>query len=144
VNDVLTSPTMHLFAVCAAILVLKMALTGNATGFLRVAKGVYISPEDYAVFGTQPAEADPQIERQRRAHQNDLENILPFLVVGFLYAWSGVSYRLAWWLFVPFTASRVAHTLLYAAGLRPWRTIIFEIGNVTLIATAVLLLLRLL
>ena len=143
-HEILTRPVVHLYAVCAAILVLKMVLTGNAVGFSRVRKRVYISPEDYAFAGGRPAGgADEQIERLRRAHQNDLENVLPFLVLGFLYALTGPSYRLAWWLFVPFTAARVVHTIVYAAGVQPWRTIAFEIGNVTLIVMSILLLVHL-
>jgi ABC-type uncharacterized transport system permease subunit len=38
--------------------------------------------------------------------------------------------------------ARVLHTIFYAAGLQPWRTIAFEVGNVTLIGTAVVLLAR--
>ena len=140
--DLLTQPAMRLYAVCAAILVLKMWLTANGTGMLRVRKRVFISPEDYAMAGASPGGPDEQIERVRRAHLNDLENILPFLIVGFLLAASGASYRLVWWLFVPFTTARVLHTLFYAAGVQPWRTIIFEVGNVTLLLTTIALLLR--
>jgi uncharacterized MAPEG superfamily protein len=104
--------------------------------------GLHISPEDYAFTGKPAAALDEQIERIRRAHHNDLENVLPFLVAAFLLCLTGVSYTLAWWLFVPFTAARVLHTIFYAAGLQPWRTIAFEVGNVTLIVTAVVLLAR--
>lgn len=138
----LEQPPIQLFMVCAAVLTIKMVLTANATGLLRVVRGVYISPEDYELVGTRPLGPDEQIERIRRAHRNDLENILPFLAVGFLYALTGPSYRLAWWLFVPFTVARVLHTIFYAFGLQPWRTIAFEVGNFTLAATAILLLMR--
>ena len=141
-SEVLSQPSFHLFAVCAAILVIKMVLTGNATGLLRVVRGVYITPEDYAMTGKPAAAPDEQIERIRRAHQNDLENILPFLAAAFLLCLTGLSYGLAWWLFVPFTIARVLHTIFYAAELQPWRTIAFEVGNVTLIVTAVVLLAR--
>lgn len=141
--DLLSQPAMRLYAVCAAVLVLKMWLTGNGTGLLRVRKGVFISPEDYAAAGRPPAGADEQIERVRRAHLNDLENILPFLVVAFLLAASGVSYRLVWWLVVPFTAARVLHTVFYVVGLQPWRTLAFEVGNVALLVTTLALLVRL-
>ena len=143
-SQLLVQPTMHLFAVCATILVLKMVLTGNIVGLIRTMRGVYITPEDYAFMGKQVTPPDEQVERLRRAHQNDLENILPFLAVGFLFALTGGSERLAWWLFVPFTLGRVLHTLCYAAGLQPWRTITFEIGNVTLLVMTVILLMRLL
>ncbi len=139
-TELLASPPMQLFLLCAAILTLKMWLTANGTGLLRVLRGVYISPEDYALVGAQSKAPDETIERVRRAHQNDLENILPFLAVGFLYAATGPSYTTAWWLFVAFTAGRILHTICYALGLQPWRTLAFEVGNVALLAMIVLLL----
>jgi uncharacterized MAPEG superfamily protein len=142
-TDLLSQPGMRLYGVCAAVLVLKMWLTGNGTGLLRVRKGVFISPEDYAVTGRPAATApDEQVERVRRAHRNDLENILPFLVVGFLLAASGASYGLLWWLFVPFTLARVLHTVFYAAAMQPWRTLAFEVGNVALLVATLALLVR--
>ncbi len=135
------SPTMRLFTVCASVLVLKMLITGYATSILRNVRRVYISPEDYAFWGRQPGPPDEQIERLRRAHRNDLEAVLPFLVIGFLAARIGaVGYDLAWWLFTTFTAARVLHTITYAFGLQPWRSIFFGIADVALLATTVLLL----
>jgi len=144
-NALLTDPTMHLFALCAAVLVIKMLLTSNITGALRTTHRVYAAPEDYKLFGVEPVTApDAQIERVRRAHQNDLENILPFFASGFLYALTGPSYRVAWWLFVSFTISRLAHTAVYMAGLQPWRTILFGVGNIALYVMTLTLLVRLL
>ncbi|MGH7858851.1 MAG: MAPEG family protein, partial [Candidatus Binatia bacterium] len=77
----------------------------------------------------------------RRAHRNDLESILPFLVVGYLAASSGaVGYGAASWLFGAFTGARIVHTVMYAFGLQPWRSIFFAIADVALLATTVLLL----
>jgi uncharacterized MAPEG superfamily protein len=138
----LSDPTMHLFVVCAAILVLKMSFTSLATAVFRNLRGVFISPEDYAIKGRAPGQPDEQIERIRRAHHNDLEAILPFLAVGFLAAATGaVSYWFAWWLFVPFTAARVLHTIAYSLGLQPWRSIFFGIADISLWITAISLLL---
>ena len=143
-NALLADPTMRLFAVCAAILVLKMLLTANLTGILRTSRRVFASPEDYRFFGAEPAaRPDEQIERIRRAHRNDLENILPFLVIGFLYVLTGPSYTVAWWLFVLFTVARVLHTAVYIAGLQPWRTVCFGIGSVALYAMALIVIVRL-
>lgn len=133
----IAEPALQAYAVCAALLVLKMWLTGNATGLLRVRRGVYITPEDYALTGKPQQAPDETIERLRRAHQNDLENVLPFLAVGALYASTGPSATLAGWLFGIFTAARVAHTVVYAMGLQPWRTIAFEVGNLALLVIVV-------
>ena len=137
----LHDPAVRLFTVCASILVIKMLATGYLTALLRNLRGVYVSPEDYTFRGRQPGPPDEQIERIRRAHRNDLETILPFLAIAFLAAISGaVTYRAAWWLFVPFTVARVLHTVAYAFGLQPWRSILFGIGDITLLVTTTLLL----
>jgi uncharacterized MAPEG superfamily protein len=136
---------MRVFAACAAILVIKMLVTASITGVLRTVRRVYATPEDYRFFGQeQVVTRDEQIERVRRAHQNDLENILPFLAVGFLYALSGPSYGVAWWLFVSFTIARLVHSAAYIAGLQPWRTVAFGVAQLALYAMAVILLVRLL
>ena len=101
-SELIVEPNVRIFAICAGILVIKMILTGTATGLLRMLRGAYATPEDYALLGKPPGPPDPQVERLRRAHLNDLENILPFLGIGFLFAQSGASYTVAWWLFVVF------------------------------------------
>jgi uncharacterized MAPEG superfamily protein len=135
---------MRVFAICAGILVLKMLLTGNLTGILRTSRRVFSSPEDYRFFGAEPvARPDEQIERVRRAHLNDLENILPFLVIGFLYALSGPSYTTAWWLLVSFTVARLLHTAVYVAGLQPWRTVFFGVASIALYAMTLTVIVKL-
>lgn len=131
-NVMLAQPALHAYAIVAAILVLKMLLTGSLTGLTRVFKGVYLTPEDYKFTGKEQAGRDEFIERTRRIHRNDLENILPFLVIGLIFAFTGVSGTTAAWLFGIFTAARVAHTLAYLVSLQPWRTLLYEIGNVVL------------
>lgn len=140
-NALLADPTMRLFAVCSAILVIKILLTANLTGILRTTRKVYATPEDYAFFGQPPVMTrDEQIERIRRAHQNDLENILPFFAVGFLYALTGPSQSVAWWLLVAFTVARIAHTIVYVAGLQPWRTVTFAVAQIALYIMAIIVL----
>jgi len=144
-NPLLVDPSMRLFAVCAAILVIKMLVTANLTGFLRTSRSVYSSPEDYRLFGQEPKTArDEQIERIRRAHRNDLENVLPFFAVGFLYALAAPSSTVAAVLFVAFTVARIVHTAVYIAGLQPWRTITFAVAQVALYAMALIVLFRVL
>lgn len=144
-HEIMNNPVFALYALCALVLALKMLILGGATGITRVMRGNFISPEDYATFKSEPAAGgDEFIERLRRAHQNDLENIGPFFVIGAVYALTGPSYGVAWWLFTIFTSFRVLHTLVYAAGLQPWRTIFFEVANIANLAMAVLALLAVL
>lgn len=82
-SDLLADPVMQTFAVCATVLILRMWLTGNATGLTRVVHGVYITEQGYQLTGKTDTGTDPLIERLRRIHQDDLENILPFLAAGF-------------------------------------------------------------
>ncbi len=50
---------------------------------------------------------------QNRAHLNDLENILPFAIIGYLYVLTQPSAFLASWLFRMTAISRILHTVLY-------------------------------
>jgi len=143
-NELLAEPTVRLFSICAGILALKMLLIGTSCGLLRLARGVYITPEDYIFMGKEPRPQDETIERVRRAHMNAIEHLVPFFGVGLPYALSGGSHQVAWWLFTTFTAARVIHTLTYVASLQPWRTIFFEVANISLAAMAILLLVNVL
>ena len=128
-SPLLDSLPARLYAICALLLVLKMMGLALYTSTLRMRKSVYASPEDYAVQG-KPASgrSDPEVERARRAHRNDLENVLPFLVVGPLYVLSGPSAAGAWICFVGFTAARILHTLFYLRGAMPHRTLAYGAG----------------
>ncbi len=66
----------------------------------------------------------------RRAHRNDLENILPFFVVSFLYVLTKPSYGAAAIYFWGFLAARVLHSIFYIRGAQPHRTIAFAVGAV--------------
>ena len=136
-SAILGQPAVHAYAIAAAVLVLKMVLTGNITGISRVLKGIYITPEDYEFTGKQQSGQDEFIERTRRVHRNDLENILPFLAIGWLFALAGSSATAAAWLFGIFTVARIAHTLAYLGRLQPWRTLFYEVGNITLLIMTV-------
>lgn len=143
-DDLLHVSTVRFYALCAAILVLKMALTGTATGLVRMRRGAYVTAEDYRFMGKAPTPPDEAVERLRRVHLNDLENILPFLIVGFLYALSGPSFGLAATLFAIFTVARLLHTATYLAEMQPWRSIFYEVGQISLVVTAILLLINVL
>lgn len=78
---------------------------------------------------------DPNVERVRRAHRNDLENILPFFAIGLLYTLTNPSAFLAINLFRAVGISRIVHTLVYAVVVvpQPARALSFFVA---LIATA--------
>ena len=69
------------------------------------------------------------VERQRRAHLNDLENIPIFIIVAFLYILTSPSTFIAVNLIRLFTLSRIVHTFVYAIyPTQPARGIAFGIG----------------
>jgi len=127
----LTDPNVRLLALVDLLLVLKMIALGNYTSILRLRRHVYATPEDYALRAvTPPARPDEDIERVRRAHRNDLENILPFFVVSFLYVLTRPSYGAAALYLWGFLAARILHSIFYIRGAQPHRTIAFAAGAV--------------
>lgn len=111
-----------------------MIAVGGYTSVLRLRRRVYATGEDYRMQGMEPeTKTDEEIERVRRAHQNDLENILPFFGVGLFYALSGPSMLAAQISFIGFTLARILHSLFYIRGLQPYRTLAFMGGWVLLI-----------
>ena len=125
----------------AAILVLKMFLVTFMTTLTRLGKDVsdwvvtvnqmfhalidqvFANPEDAAISPRGKVRLDdPDVERMRRIHRNDMENIFPFLFLGLGYLTTQPSAGQAMWLFRIFTASRIIHTVVYALKVR-------KIGN---------------
>jgi len=127
----LGDPVVRLYVVVYLLLALKMAAVGSYTSVLRIRRKVYATPEDYALQGMAVRTTrDEDIERVRRAHQNDLENILPFFVVGFLYLLTGPSYAAAAIYLIGYLVARTLHSVFYIASLQPYRTIAFTLGGI--------------
>jgi uncharacterized MAPEG superfamily protein len=124
----------RLYSICALLLVLKMLGLAAYTSSIRMRKTVYASPEDYTFQG-KPAttRTDPDVERARRAHRNDLENILPFLALGPIYLLTAPSPTAAWVCFVGFTTVRILHTLFYVRQAMPHRTIAYAAGQLVML-----------
>merc|ERR1712026_432270 len=72
------------YAFYAGIVTAKMLVMSFLTARQRFRTGVFISSEDAKQPGTKTG-VHEDVERVRRAHLNDMENILPFLILGFLY-----------------------------------------------------------
>ncbi len=69
------------------------------------------------------------MERVRRAHQNDIENIIPFLFIAHNYIGTGPSPQLAINLIRAFTGARLAHTVCYLGQIpQPSRAAAFTVG----------------
>lgn len=117
-----------LWGLSVLALALKMLVLALLTSRQRFAKRVFASPEDYAALRLQPQERDSDVERYRRAHRNDLENILPFFIVGAIYAATGPSDLGAWLCLVGFALARGLHTVFYLRSAMPHRTIAYGYG----------------
>lgn len=102
------------FIVHSAILALKLLSLSFLTGVTRTIRGVFANPEDAKMAKGVVKFGDPAVERVRRAHLNDLENIPAFWILGALYLTTGPSVAWATILFRAFTLGRVIHTIVYA------------------------------
>merc|ERR1712150_411323 len=75
------------FAFYAAIVVVKMLFMSFLTARQRFGTSTFISSED--IVGQEKkgfkTGVNEDVERVRRAHLNDMENILPFFCLGLLY-----------------------------------------------------------
>ena len=104
------------YAFYAGVVTLKMLVMSFLTARARFANGVFISSEDikgnenkykvrniftnswafhYSCLHQAGQGLNENVERVRRAHQNDIENILPFLILGFLYMFTNPAYSTA-------------------------------------------------
>lgn len=54
-----------------------------------------------------------------RAHRNDLENVLPLIIAGFVYVLTDPSAECAIHLYQAAAISRIAHTIVYAVLVVP-------------------------
>ncbi len=78
------------------------------------------------------------VDRSRRMHRNDLENIPAFLACGLLFVVAGPSTLLANILMYGFVGARLVHTLAYASKQsHEVRATLYTIGSAVVIAMAV-------
>jgi glutathione S-transferase len=83
------------------------------------------------------------IEFVCRGHLNDLENILPFMMISFFYMLSDPSQFVAINLFRAFTVARILHTFVYTIVIvpQPSRGLAWVVGYAVTIYMAVSVLL---
>ncbi|XP_029921213.1 prostaglandin E synthase [Myripristis murdjan] len=119
------------FVFYGVLLVVKMYAVAIITGQVRLRKKAFANPEDaMRRGGVQYHKEDPDVERCRRAHRNDLENILPFLFLGAVYSLTGPSLFVARLHFFIVFVARVVHTVAYLLALRaPTRSVAYTIGQ---------------
>ncbi|KAJ4926580.1 hypothetical protein JOQ06_008753 [Pogonophryne albipinna] len=126
------------FVFYAVLLVIKMYILAIITGQVRLRKKAFANPEDALRHGgLQFYREDPYVERCRRAHINDLENILPFLFLGAIYSMIGPSLSVARLHFLVFFLARVLHSVAYLFALRaPTRSLAYIVAQIPCVSMA--------
>ncbi|XP_052900716.1 microsomal glutathione S-transferase 1-like isoform X1 [Anopheles moucheti] len=119
--DAINPDVYKAYVFWSAVLVAKVLLMAPLTAMQRFKNNAFANPEDSSAVSKKlkPKLDDPDVERVRRAHLNDLENILPFFVIGFLYLLTNPAPFLAVNLFRVVAVSRILHTLVYAVVVIP-------------------------
>jgi len=133
-------PSFRTYALCAAILGLKMLWSALYTARMRGRHRGYINTEDAAVFGAGAragTEELPAVAHALRIQRNDLENIPLFFAIGLVYVLSGASPLGAVAYCWTFTIARILHTVAYTWNLQPWRAIFWGIGILALLGMIV-------
>lgn len=127
--DLAYGPNWRTLIIVNVLLVFKLMLNSNITTYYRVRRKAYAAPEDYTAKQLSAAEQDDaDVERTRRAHLNDLENVVPFMLLSVL----ALLVRPSPWLYASllwgFLGARTAYTIFYLRALTPHRSIAFGVG----------------
>ncbi|KAK0084682.1 hypothetical protein PV325_006592 [Microctonus aethiopoides] len=122
---------LRVFAWWGALIVLKVLAMMLLTARQRFIKKIFISPEDTTLLkGSKSGCVDEDIERIRRAHLNDLENILPWAISTALWLTTSPDPLTAKILIISFCIARIIHTIVYAIIVipQPTRALAFGVG----------------
>jgi glutathione S-transferase len=137
----LQNPVFATYAIAASIMILKaVAMSWLTVLRMMQEKGGYRAPEDLRKTLLNP-EPDPKqlqpnerVERIRRIHLNDLENLPFFLAAGLLFTLTNPSLLLTRWLMYGYVVSRVLHFAAYfTAQTHDMRATLWTIGSLILI-----------
>ena len=140
----LENPVFMHYAIAASLMVLKVMGQGWMTVFRMMKSDAgLVSPEDVATGpfnkNPRPEQLEPSdyVERSRRMHRNDLENIPAFWAAGLLLVAVAPPLWLALVLFYGFVLARLAHTLAYATKRsHETRASFYTVGSVIVIIMA--------
>jgi glutathione S-transferase len=147
---VLDNPVFRVYVIAAALMVLKMAGQSWMTVYrMTKVKGGFRSPEDARRSPLNPdpragqLEPNDYVERSRRIHLNDCENIPPFLVVGLLFVATAPPLWLAQLLLYGYVVTRLLHFAAYAtAQLHDVRAALWTPGSLIILGMAIYTLAR--
>ena len=137
----LHNPLFATYVIAACLLILKaISMSWLTVARMMQARGGFRSPEDLRRTPLNPA-PDPQqlqpnesVDRIRRIHLNDLENIPFFLIAGFLYVLAGPSLLMARLLLYGYVVARLLHFIAYLnASSHETRATLWTIGSLILV-----------
>lgn len=140
----LEDPLLRTYAIAAAIMIIKMAAQAWITVYrMMQVKGGYRSPEDIKPSPLNPAPSPDQlapnehVERSRRIHLNDCENIPLFLAVGFLFVLARPPLWAAQVVLYGYVVTRLLHFVAYmSAQLHDVRAAMWTPGSLAIIGMA--------
>ncbi len=138
------NPVVAAYMIAAALMVLKVMGQGWVTVYrMMKSDSGLVSPEDLrpGPFNKTPRaeqlERNDYVDRSRRIHRNDLENIPAFLAIGLLFVLVAPPVLLAQILFYGFVAARIAHTIAYTTKQsHEVRATFYTIGSLVVIILA--------
>ncbi|KAJ8039521.1 Microsomal glutathione S-transferase 1 [Holothuria leucospilota] len=145
---VLENDVFKVYLTYAVLVVFKMMFLSFYTATIRISSKLILQsfankedfgpgyPEDKAA--EKIAKGNPKIDRIRRCHLNDLENIPAFLIVGLLYVAINPSLYTATMHYRIFAAARYFHCVAYLLPLpQPSRALAFGTGATVTISMGV-------
>jgi uncharacterized MAPEG superfamily protein len=138
-TDLVNDPAFRSYAVCSAILAVKMLLSGSYTTMMRLGNKGFVNAEDAKAFGA-PGSSElehPAVAHALRIQRNDGENIPLFFAIGLVYVLNGASPFGAAVYSWTFTIARVLHTIAYTYHLQPWRALCYGVGYACIVGMAV-------
>ncbi|XP_017853196.1 microsomal glutathione S-transferase 1 isoform X1 [Drosophila busckii] len=122
----LENPVFCCYIFWATVLVVKMLLMSLLTALQRfrykllgllplaLRRKIFPNEEDLFFKNIEVQFDDPHVERVRRAHRNDMENILPYFIMSLIYICTNPTEAVACNLFRVAAVARILHTLVYA------------------------------
>jgi glutathione S-transferase len=140
----LQNPVFVAYSIAASLLVLKVMGQGWMTVYrmLRANSGL-ASPEDLRPGlinqnpGPEQLQKNDYVDRSRRMHRNDLENIPAFWIAGALFIFTSPPLWIAQTLFYGFVTARAFHAIAYATKQsHEVRATFYTIGSVIVIIMA--------
>jgi glutathione S-transferase len=137
----LQDPVFATYAIAATLMILKaVSMSWLTVVRMMQEKGGFRSPEDLRRTPLNPnpdprqLERNERVDRIRRIHMNDLENLPFFLAAGFLYVLTGPSLLMARVLLFGYVLSRLAHFAAYlSARTHDTRATLWTVGSLIIV-----------